>query len=39
MIDFNKYIHSTRTHYIANSGSDENKAYRGGKAELKAWHE
>ena len=41
-----KYIHSTGTHYISNSGSDENKAYRGGKAgdqtgkewQLKAWY-
>lgn len=46
MIDFNRYIYSTGTHYIANSGSDENKAYHGGKAgdqtgheaELKAWY-
>lgn len=45
-IDFDKYIYSTGTHYIANSGSDENKAYHGGKAgdqtgheaELKAWY-
>ena len=29
-IDFKKYIMSTGTHYIANSGSDENKAYHGG---------
>lgn len=41
-----KYIESTGTHYIANSGSDENKAYKGGKAgdqtgheaELKKWY-
>ena len=41
-----KYIKSTTTHYIANSGSDENKAYKGGKAgdqtgheaELKKWY-
>lgn len=41
-----KYIKSTATHYIANSGSDENKAYKGGKAgdqtgheaELKKWY-
>ena len=45
-IDYDKYIYSTGTHYIANSGSDENKAYHGGKpgdqtgheAELKAWY-
>lgn len=45
-IDFNKYIFSTDKHYISNSGSDENKAYHGGKAgdqtghewELKAWY-
>ena len=41
-----KYIESTGTHYIANSGSDENKGYTGGKAgdqtgheaELKKWY-
>lgn len=41
-----KYIESTGTHYIANSGSDENKSYTGGKAgdqtgheaELKKWY-
>ena len=27
-----KYINSTGTHYISNSGSDENGAYKGGKA-------
>ena len=27
-----KYIHSTGTHYISNSGSDENGAYLGGQA-------
>ena len=45
-IDFNKYIYSTGTHYIANSGKDENSAYHGGKAgdqstheaELKKWY-
>ena len=45
-IDFNKYIYSTGTHYISNSGSDENKQYHDGKAgdqsghewELKAWY-
>lgn len=45
-IDFNKYIFSTGTHYISNSGSDENKKYTGGTAgdqtghewELKSWY-
>lgn len=45
-IDFQKYIMSTGTHYISNSGSDENKRYNSGKAgdqtghewELKAWY-
>ena len=31
-IDYDKYIYSTGTHYIANSGKDENSAYHGGKA-------
>lgn len=46
MIDFDKYIFSTGTHYIANSGKDENGAYKGGEAgdqtghewELKKWY-
>ena len=46
MTDYNRYILSTGTHWISNSGSDENKAYHGGKAgdqtghewELKAWY-
>lgn len=46
MADYSKYINSTGTHYISNSGSDENKKYSGGKAgdqtghewELKAWY-
>lgn len=45
-INFDKYIKSIGTHYISNSGSDENKQYTGGKAgdqtghewELKAWY-
>ena len=45
-IDFKKYIMSTGTHYISNSGSDENKQYHGGKAgdqtgkewALKGWY-
>lgn len=44
--NYDKYIYSTGTHYISNSGSDENKAYHGGKAgdqtghewELKPWY-
>ena len=46
MPDFSKYINSTSTHFISNSGSDENKAYHGGAAgdqtghewELKPWY-
>ena len=38
-IDFLKYIMSTGTHYIANSGKDENNAYRGGKAGDQSGHE
>lgn len=45
-IDFKKYIMSTGTHYISNSGKDENNAYHGGRAgdqsghewELKGWY-
>lgn len=45
-IDFDKYILSSGTHYISNSGHDENGSYTGGKAgdqtgtewELKAWY-
>lgn len=45
-IDFLKYIMSTGTHYIANSGKDERNQYRGGQAgdqsgheyELKKWY-
>lgn len=45
-INYDKYLYSTGTHYIANSGSDENKQYKGGKAgdqtgheaELKKWY-
>lgn len=45
-VKYSKYINSTGTHYISNSGSDENKKYHGGKAgdqtghewELKAWY-
>lgn len=43
---YTKYIYSTGTHYISNSGSDERKKYTGGTAgdqtghewELKAWY-
>lgn len=31
-IDFDKYIFSTGTHYISNSGKDENGGTKGGKA-------
>ena len=45
-VNYDKYINSTGTHYISNSGSDENKGYSGGKAgdqtghewELKKWY-
>lgn len=44
--NYKKYILSTGTHYISNSGSDENGAYRGGKAgdqtgkewQLRSWY-
>ena len=44
--DYAKYINSTGTHYISNSGSDENGAYHGGKAgdqtgkewQLRSWY-
>ena len=45
-INFEKYLNSTSTHYISNSGKDENGSYTGGKAgdqsghewELKPWY-
>lgn len=45
-VDFSKYIDSTETHYISNSGHDENNKYNSGKAgdqtgkewELKSWY-
>lgn len=45
-INYDKYILSTGTHYISNSGHDENNAYKGGKAgdqtghewELRSWY-
>lgn len=45
-IDFDKYLYSTGTHYISNSGKDENSGTKGGKAgdqtghewELKKWY-
>lgn len=44
--DYSKYINSTGTHYISNSGSDENKKSHSGKAgdqtghewELRSWY-
>lgn len=46
MKDYSKYINSTGTHYIANSGGDENKGTKGGQAgdqtghewELRSWY-
>lgn len=46
MQSYDKYIMSTGTHYISNSGKDENGTYHGGKAgdqsghewELKPWY-
>lgn len=46
MADYKKYILSTGTHYISNSGSDENGEYHSGKAgdqtgrewQLRAWY-
>jgi len=45
-VNYDKYIYSTGTHYIANSGKDENSGTTGGKAgdqtghewELKPWY-
>ena len=44
-INYDKYINSKTTHYISNTGHDENGRYRGGKAgdqggeyTLKAWY-
>lgn len=45
-INYNKYINSKSTHYIANSGSDERGQYHGGKAgdqtgkewQLRGWY-
>ena len=45
-INYDKYLYSNGTHYISNSGKDENNAYHGGKAgdqtghewELKGWY-
>ena len=45
-VNYLKYIMSTGTHYISNSGQDENKTYKGGQAgdqngkewQLKAWY-
>lgn len=46
MIDFDKYLYSTGTHYISNSGKDENSGTKGGRAgdqtghewELRSWY-
>lgn len=46
MANYDKYINSTGTHYISNSGSDERKKYSGGKAgdqtgkewQLRSWY-
>lgn len=38
-VDLNKYIESEGTHYISNSGSDENKTYHGGQAGDQTGHE
>lgn len=38
-IDFNKYIMSTTTHYISNSGKDEHSGTRGGVAGDQTGHE
>ena len=47
MADYKKYILSTGTHYISNSGSDENGGIKGGKAgdqngkewRLRSWYD
>lgn len=39
MIDFNKYKFSTSTHWIANSGKDENSGTQGGRAGDQTGHE
>lgn len=46
MADYSKYINSTGTHYISNSGGDENGALHGGQAgdqtgkewQLRSWY-
>lgn len=46
MIDYDKYLYSTGTHYISNSGGDEKGGTKGGKAgdqtgkewQLRAWY-
>ena len=37
--NYDNYINATGTHYIANSGKDENSAYRGGAAGDQTGHE
>ena len=39
MQSYDKYIMSTGTHYISNSGKDENGTYHGGKAGDQSGHE
>lgn len=39
MANYDKYLYSTDTHYISNSGQDENKACHGGKAGDQSGHE
>lgn len=46
-INFDKYLYSTGTHYISNSGKDENSGTKGGKSgdqtghewELRSWYD
>lgn len=38
-INYDKYLMSTGTHYISNSGYDENNKYHGGKAGDQSNHE
>lgn len=37
--NYDKYLYSTGTHYISNSGKDENGSYNGGKAGDQTGHE
>lgn len=38
-INYDKYLYSTGTHYISNSGKDENNGTKGGKAGDQTGHE